>query len=136
MLNFDFIKIVGDGNCLFRALAFHLFQDESQHPSIRELICDYIEHNKNNFCDFFFEDKVSAINKTSFFLNYINEMRKPGVYGDNACLYGFSKIFQAKIHIIQHKREKIVIQDENSNYNKEFFLLFHQQHYSCLIPKS
>jgi hypothetical protein len=33
-------KIVGDGNCFFRAICFAITGDESQHANVRQLICD------------------------------------------------------------------------------------------------
>lgn len=35
--------IVGDGNCLFRALSFAITGDEEQHAVVRSLICDFLE---------------------------------------------------------------------------------------------
>ena len=37
------VQVIGDGNCLFRALSIGLFGDESQHERVRRETCAYLE---------------------------------------------------------------------------------------------
>ena len=44
---FKEIEIWGDGNWLFRALSFWAFWDQEYHLSVREMVWDYIDTNRN-----------------------------------------------------------------------------------------
>ena len=43
------VEIKGDGNCLFRALAFLVYGTEDVHIQMRELLADFISRNKVQF---------------------------------------------------------------------------------------
>ena len=40
--------IIGDGNCLFRALAYILYGDEMLHEKMRELLANFISQNRDH----------------------------------------------------------------------------------------
>ena len=40
--------IIGDGNCLFRALAYILYGDEMLHEKMRELLENFISQNPDH----------------------------------------------------------------------------------------
>lgn len=39
------IEITPDGNCFFRALAFHLFESENKHQILRNVLIDFLLRN-------------------------------------------------------------------------------------------
>jgi hypothetical protein len=41
------VRILGDGNCLFRALSYCLTSSEDNHAALRMLLVQYVEHHKN-----------------------------------------------------------------------------------------
>ena len=41
--------MLGDGNCLFRALGLILYNTEMSHDRVRQLLVDFVSHNKANF---------------------------------------------------------------------------------------
>jgi len=41
--------IASDGNCLFRSIAYSLFESEDMHEEIRKNICEYVENNRSGF---------------------------------------------------------------------------------------
>ena len=49
--------VLGDGNCLFSALALQLFNDTTQHSKIRDVITTYMADNKNKF-RLYMEDNI------------------------------------------------------------------------------
>jgi len=49
---FRVVEILGDGNCLFRSVAFLGCGDQEKHERYRRLAVQYIMLNKNNFKDF------------------------------------------------------------------------------------
>jgi hypothetical protein len=53
----NIIKQEGDGNCLFRCIAAHIFGDSTRHNTIRRSIVDHIRRNRSNY-EVFFPDGV------------------------------------------------------------------------------
>lgn len=42
-------RVEGDGNCLMRSIAYHIYGDVEYHGRVRQETCDYIEFNKEFF---------------------------------------------------------------------------------------
>ena len=49
----NIIEQEGDGNCLFRCIAAHIFGDSTRHNTIRRSIVDHIRQNRSNYEVFF-----------------------------------------------------------------------------------
>ncbi|EEA06219.1 OTU-like cysteine protease family protein [Cryptosporidium muris RN66] len=85
--------IIGDGNCLFRAVSDQLYGNSENHEIIRSYCMDYIEINKDKFSDF--------IHEYPNIDNYINNKRCLGVWGDNIELQALCELYNIPIHIFQ-----------------------------------
>ena len=48
--------IIGDGNCLFRAISFSLYGHQNNHLQLRNLAVDTLRGNIGLFQDYFLED--------------------------------------------------------------------------------
>ncbi|KAJ9082180.1 hypothetical protein DSO57_1006916 [Entomophthora muscae] len=84
--------ILGDGNCLFRALSHQLEGHENLHLQIREEICNYLEEHSAHFAPF------SLCNEDEFkFL--VDDMRTPGIFGGNAELVAFANLYGYTIRV-------------------------------------
>ena len=70
---FDEVQELGDGNCLFRALARRAFDDNERYDELRDAIWDFILARRNTFSSFVKNEDVEA---------YIQSMRKDGEYGE------------------------------------------------------
>ena len=64
--------IIGDGNCLFRALADQLGFGENRHRGIRDKVVDTIKQDKEYFVNFIDEDDYDGVDA------YCDEMVKDG----------------------------------------------------------
>ncbi|KAJ9082174.1 hypothetical protein DSO57_1006910 [Entomophthora muscae] len=84
--------ILGDGNCLFRALSHQLAGHENLHLQIREEICNYMEEHSAHFAPF------SSCNEEDFKL-VVDDMRTPGIFGGNAELAAFANLYNYTIQI-------------------------------------
>ncbi|KAL7066876.1 OTU-like cysteine protease family protein [Cryptosporidium serpentis] len=85
--------IIGDGNCLFRAISDQLYGNSENHEIIRSYCMDYIEINKDKFSDF--------IHEYPNIDSYINNKRYLGVWGDNIELQALCELYNIPIHIFQ-----------------------------------
>ena len=67
-------KIIGDGNCLFRAVARQVWGDENRHRDMRNLCCDYMRRRKIG---------RALVDSESKFIAYIEKIAQDGVWGDD-----------------------------------------------------
>ncbi|GAA5911969.1 OTU domain-containing protein [Sporobolomyces salmoneus] len=89
-------NILGDGNCLFRALSDQLYGTPSQHLQLRKEICGFLKEEKERFRVFIDEDEYKG-----GWDGYVNEMNQPGTYGTNIELSAFVQLYQRSIKIFQ-----------------------------------
>lgn len=69
---FKIIEIIGDGNCLFRSIAYLISGDQDLHRRYRRLAVQYIRMNEYLFCGFLEETFDGNI------VQYCNKMEKDG----------------------------------------------------------
>jgi hypothetical protein len=84
LLVFD---VLGDGNCLFRAISHQLYGTTARHEDLRRKCCAYIKEHRDYFARWLAED-VDA---------YLGRMRKPGQWGDHIELVALREIFNVNI---------------------------------------
>ena len=46
---FEIVTMVGDGACLFRAVAYHVFSDQEMHGTVREACVTYMVDSCHGF---------------------------------------------------------------------------------------
>ena len=101
MKDFFIKQTPGEGNCLFFALSFLIFQNFKYHVIIRQKICDYLENN-------IIKDDEADINDEK---KDIPNMRKDGVYGTEREINAFYNLCEIRITcytrlIKNNKKEK------------------------------
>jgi len=84
---------LGDGNCLFRALADQLWGSPNGHLTLRAEVCDWMEARKEQYEGFVDEDRS--------FDTHIMCMRVPGTYGGHLELSAFSHLKCRNVKVIQ-----------------------------------
>lgn len=88
---------ISDGSCMFQALSEQLKEMkkiEISRFALRELVCNYLEQNK----DFFKNSITLGADKADL---YINNMRKDNTHGDHIELQAVSFIYDVGISIHQ-----------------------------------
>ena len=89
-LQLEVHDVAGDGNCLFRAINYALYNDESKHEELRSAALDYICNNKEKL-----RDKFCLIWKE---LNSIMEqLSRSGESADEHAIYVLPDILNRKI---------------------------------------
>ncbi|GAA5853374.1 hypothetical protein JCM9279_005770 [Rhodotorula babjevae] len=89
-------NILGDGNCLFRALSDQLYGSPSMHQAIRQEICDYLAAHPDKYRLFVDEDSVKG-----GFDGHVREMRQNGTYGTNIELSAFVARYRRPVKVYQ-----------------------------------
>ncbi|GAA5923349.1 hypothetical protein JCM3775_007511 [Rhodotorula graminis] len=89
-------NILGDGNCLFRALSDQLYGSPSMHQAIRTEICNYLASHPDKYRLFVDEDSVKG-----GFDGHVREMRQNGTYGTNIELSAFVARYRRPVKVYQ-----------------------------------
>ena len=129
-------KVVGDGNCMFRAFSDQVYGSEKYHNVLREKCMDYLVIQKRFFQEFIEGD----------FDCYINEKRKDGIWGDDIELEALSEIYNRPIEIYSgsekplrcfHEDKKLYLDNTNKGIIiTPIRLSYHgRKHYNSIIPK-
>lgn len=79
--------IVGDGNCLFRAILYSLTGNDSDHLSLREQICEYVVENQAKY-------KGYHVGYERGLLAEMEKMKKEKTWGTGLELYAASEMLQ------------------------------------------
>ena len=118
-LNLKIHTILGDGNCLFRAIADQVFGNENLHEDIREEIVDYIGENES-FCTNFIEDNES-------FSSYVSRMKCNGTWGGYLELCSAANLLKIQIIIHQAIGPTLTI-DFESEYDDDNVVKIKKKH--------
>lgn len=110
------------GNCLFDAISYGLYRNINKSLDLRKAAVKYIKSHESFFLNFLEVDIDE----------YINEMAKPGTYGDELILVSLSKLLKVKIIVINHLTKKIINTYKNGSY--KIYLLYNSEyeHYDYL----
>ena len=128
----DYFRVKSDtnANCLFSSLSLAISWGEISPNEIRQLICDYIEQNKEFFLQY--EERVSDIDK------YIRNMRKDKVWGEDIEIEAFSQIFNVNVTVFINKLDstkKVEFSHPKYTETISLFLDMKFRHFDFLLPK-
>jgi hypothetical protein len=116
------VKIVGDGNCLFRALSHQLHGNQLLHKDIRKKVVNSINQNPSLY-EMFIEEPI---------VSYTDRMANNGVYGGNIELVAFCREYSVNICVHQAGNPPWIIAPIESE--NVLHIAFHaeMQHYSSI----
>jgi len=128
--NFHRHIISSDGNCLYRAILYSLFQDDKDHYQLRLDVCEHIYQNKIEYGPWLFHElDVQDIDQ------YIQNMKINGKWGGFPELTAASRILQFNFCLYQTNTFHKIY--ENFQYPKKPTIhleYFNDNHFNCLIP--
>lgn len=92
-------RVLGDGNCLFRALSLALTGEQGHHVELRKILAEFETSNVATF-----EGVQTAINSTRKqravpFSDYVRNIKKVGVWGTNLEIIAAASLFQIDIYL-------------------------------------
>lgn len=93
------VEMKADGNCLFRALAYVLWQDAELHMRVRQRIMEYLMQERDYFSQFVAED----------FKRYCRRKRREGVYGNHLELQAAAEVFGKGIEVYSYGERTIKV---------------------------
>ena len=118
--------VIGDGNCLFRALADQLDGKQNMHAKHRKETVLYMKEHEDEFIPF--------IEETVTFENYLKSLSLPGTYGGNDSIVAFARNNGADVIIHQHNNPTFIIDGSHKSAEKIIIhLAYHDyEHYSSV----
>ena len=118
--------ILGDGNCLFRALGDQLEGHEENHFKHRCDVVEYMVKHRDTF-EPFVEDGVP-------FNRYISWLRKKGTHAGNDAIVAFAKLYHLNVAIHQLNQPILMITGtKDSIIARELHIAYHNgEHYSSV----
>lgn len=82
-------KMLGDGNCLFRAVSTQIYGDPEWHGEIRRRVVDYMRSEKSYFAQFIVEN----------YDQYIEKLCKDGCYANNPEIQAIAELYNRAIEV-------------------------------------
>ncbi|KAF9972749.1 hypothetical protein BGZ73_004051 [Actinomortierella ambigua] len=126
-LNLKLKDTLGDGNCLFRALADQYTGSDADHYRIRQDVCTYIEEHADHFKLFLDNQTVEA---------HVAQMRRNATYGGNVELVAFARLKRVDIRVYQPGYvfviEGVDVKKEGSTPGQRPMLHIAWEHYSSI----
>ncbi|KAA1083190.1 hypothetical protein PGT21_027298 [Puccinia graminis f. sp. tritici] len=132
--------IVGDGNCLFRAIAFWKYGCQDDHLKVRHSILEHAKENPD-----WTAKQLPPEDSTD---NWISKMEKAGTtagWGDNTAMAVYAKRDQVILFVVsydtQNSRGHLVIyhpdpvaRDDVDKLTEVYFLLHKDSHFEIINP--
>ena len=82
-------KMLGDGNCLFRAVSTQIYGDADWHGDIRKHVVKYLKSEQSYFSQFITED----------FDEYIARMGREGCFGTNLEIQAIAEVYNRAVEV-------------------------------------
>jgi len=138
-------NVEGDGNCLFRAVAEQLYQNENKHLLVRQIAVEWLRKNGNYLVDknCYLKDFLDK-DKEDNWDQYCDKMELDGTWGDHIVLLAIAEVWQINICIFTSielsaaNSDPFILLRPFSNtkkHNKTIYLShWHERHYASLQP--
>lgn len=130
------VKVVGDGNCMFRAVEHQLVQEryrgaavpEYDHVQLRKITAEYIRTHRKDFEGFVCSMVDSLEGGVDIFEEYCRKVARNGEWGGELELKAMSELLNCKITV--YKRDSQPVAYGPENYIGSLHIVFHQYAYS------
>ena len=113
-------RIAGDGNCLFRSLSHPV----GSHLMVRACVVRYISKNWNEFRDFVVTDERG---------DYIQQMIRPGTWGDELVLRAFSDLSRRHVRVYTPS-QRLISEYGSADDQPSVNVCFSGCHYDVFVP--
>lgn len=120
----EVVRIQGDGNCMFRALAHG---SHRSHQQVRHEVAEWMNHHWEKDCAPFLSDEERN--------GYLSRMRRDGTWGGELELSAYHRLTGDTVCVWDASRS-LVQSYGNKGDDDAVHLLFHGCHYDRLMPSS
>ena len=133
---FEITDVLGDGNCGYRAFALQLYENEEEYQTIRDIIYNFLDRNKNKYKDFNFEYEGNIIDAAEYIAKIKNNYNWMGDLEISAC----HLIFNACILVFEIDiNDKLKLLNSYGNISDDKLVLtllyINQNHFQVIYEK-
>lgn len=115
------VRVVGDGNCLFRALA----HPTGHHAALRRELVGHMRREWARYAHFVAEEERD---------DYLADMARAGTWGDELVLLAFSECRGVRVRVHDAHPPHKVISEYGVQHPITHRLLYDGEHYDTLVP--
>ncbi|GAW80014.1 hypothetical protein, conserved [Plasmodium gonderi] len=117
-----------DGNCLFRAVADQLYNNEDNYKEIRKLVVSYLQRNEEKYKHFIEHDES--------YKSYIQRISLDGTWGGQLELQAVGELFT--VNILIYQENGCILEIKNHSDDKKCIQLHYasSEHYNSVRFKS
>ncbi|EDQ86478.1 uncharacterized protein MONBRDRAFT_10797 [Monosiga brevicollis MX1] len=126
-LGLEVVDIEGDGNCMFRALMHQYKGTQHAHGEARARVVQYLSEHRADY-EAFVEDDTS-------FDDYLAEMGRDRVYGDQLALVAFVQAYQVDVFVHQVGKPVWILRAaaDNRPAARQMHIIYYDwEHYDAL----
>eukprot|EP00049_Salpingoeca_infusionum_P018561 m.357785 g.357785 ORF g.357785 m.357785 type:complete len:400 (-) comp17939_c0_seq1:1396-2595(-) len=118
------VPMEGDGACLFRAIAYHVFGDQEYHGDVRAACIEYMRANRAHFAPFVSTD----------FDEYLRIKSLPSTHGNHLEIEAMSEMYGRKIEIYAYNRVPINTFQGHRSSQAPIRISYHNNnHYNAIL---
>jgi hypothetical protein len=139
--NYEVVEVRGDGNCLFRAISKSLSLNQNltyKHKQLREMVVEYLSEHPDflePYLEYVSNTDISPEEYAESTKEYIENMAKPGTWGDFICLKVLSEMLKVKFNLLVLNTRNFLTISNNDTYSRLVPLGFiDEYHYTALAP--
>ncbi|CAD5330683.1 unnamed protein product [Arabidopsis thaliana] len=125
MFDFTEVKVPGDGNCQFRALADQLYKTADRHKHVRRQIVKQLKSRPDSYQGYVPMD----------FSDYLRKMSRSGEWGDHVTLQAAADAYRVKILVLTSFKDTCYIEilPTSQEFKGVIFLSFWAEvHYNAI----
>ena len=113
--------MAGDGNCLFHSLSY----PSGNHRMVRACVVRHISNHWNEFREFVVTEEQG---------DYIQQMIRPGTWGDELVLRAFSDLAQRRVRVYDHRLQEVIAEYGSAENGPTVNVRYSGCHYDVLTP--
>lgn len=124
--SFEIVKVIGDGNCFFRAVLKATDNNESEHLYLRKSVTNFMKRNS-----FLFQTEYVT---NEYIIEYSNRLNDEGIWADSLIIHATSLYLETCIEIYIPGYSKPIKVNEDS-CSTIFLLNSDRNHFEVLMSK-
>eukprot|EP00045_Choanoeca_perplexa_P016501 m.223953 g.223953 ORF g.223953 m.223953 type:complete len:450 (+) comp17277_c0_seq4:133-1482(+) len=121
---FEIVEMLGDGACMFRAVAYHVYGDQEMHGTVREACINYMRANRDHFSQFVLTD----------FDLYLRYKALPACHGNHVEIQALSEMYNRQIEVYAYDDVPINTFQSHLHADAPIRLSYHNNnHYNAVF---
>ena len=122
-------RIVGDGNCLFRAISYGFFGTDEEHASLREMAVQEIIANPHEFDNHFLEPNENRQDE-------LRRLQQDGQWAGEECIWALRRVLDIPIQVTYNNADNTVVSTDQYGDGPQkavIHIIYRPGHYDAVV---